>query len=54
MYCRKDGNPYDKDMQSNPDLEYGEFEGNKNHGTKKGNGLQGWNIVKDLLADLGG
>jgi hypothetical protein len=54
VYCGKDGNHYDEDVASDPDLEYGEFEGNDKQGVEKGNGLQGRNIVKDLMADLGG
>jgi hypothetical protein len=54
VYCGKDGNPYNEDVASDLDLEYGELEGNDKQGVEKGNGLQGRNIVKDLMADLGG
>jgi hypothetical protein len=54
VYCGKGGNYYNEDMHFDPDLEYGECEGNQDRATERGNGLQGHNIVKDLMADLGG
>ena len=54
VYCGEHGNPCDEDMHSDAELEYGEMEGNNDHFVEKGHGLQGWNIVKDLMAELGG
>jgi hypothetical protein len=54
VYYGKHGNPCDDGMESDPDLEYGGSMAEEDLPSRTGNGLQGQNIVKDLMKDLGG
>jgi hypothetical protein len=54
VYCRKQGNPHDEDSASKGDM--GNLLHLEGHGPRssKGEGLQGRNVVKELLKDLYG
>ena len=55
MYCEKLGNCNDdEDMLSNEEDEDGNLEASEVHCAPKDEGLQGRNVVKDLMQDLGG
>ena len=54
VYCGKHGNPCDDGMESDLDLEYGGSMAEEDLPSRTRNGLQGRNIVKDSMKDLGG